>query len=102
MSPYMQMLTFGSLMASFAMGYAMENLGWKFYIINASYNILFFAAVFFLWPETKGMTLEEIAIKFDGPQAILFGNTVDDALGSEKSFDDKAKEANPTITPISN
>ena len=53
------------------MGYAMQNLGWKFYIINASYNIIFFITVFLLWPETKGLTLEEITLKFEGPAAVL-------------------------------
>jgi formate hydrogenlyase subunit 3/multisubunit Na+/H+ antiporter MnhD subunit len=62
-------------MASFAMGYAMQNLGWKFYIINASYNFIFLAAVFLLWPETKGLTLEEISVKFEGPSAVLYGGS---------------------------
>lgn len=53
-------------MASFAMSYAMANLGWKFYIINASYNIVFLVAAYFLFVETNGLTLEEITAKFEG------------------------------------
>lgn len=53
-------------MASFAMSYAMENLGWKFYIINASYDFIFLAAAYFLFVETNGLTLEEITAKFEG------------------------------------
>lgn len=82
-------------MASFAMGYAMQNLGWKFYIINASYNILFFAAVFFLWPETKGLTLEEITVKFEGPAAVLFGGNGAESPDG-KSEDLESKEATDT------
>ncbi|RDW67511.1 hypothetical protein BP6252_08907 [Coleophoma cylindrospora] len=52
------------LMASFAMSYGMANLGWKFYIVNASYDLLFLACVYFFWVETKGISLEEIALQF--------------------------------------
>ncbi|KAK9779784.1 putative Major facilitator superfamily (MFS) profile domain-containing protein [Seiridium cardinale] len=52
------------LMASFAMSYAMDNLGWKFYFINGSWNVVFLAIVYFTWVETRRMPLEEIAIKF--------------------------------------
>ncbi|KAI1372073.1 hexose transporter [Hypoxylon crocopeplum] len=46
--------------------YMFESLGWKTYIVNASWNILFFVWVFFFWVETKGKTLEEIDELFDG------------------------------------
>jgi hypothetical protein len=51
-------------MASFALSYAMANLGWKFYMINASWNIIFFVVVYFYWVETRGIPLEQIAMKF--------------------------------------
>lgn len=51
-------------MSTFAMSYAMDNLGWKFYMINASWNIVFLAIVYFTWVETRRMPLEEIALKF--------------------------------------
>ncbi len=57
-------------MASFAMSYAMDDLGWKFYFINASWNIIFFVVAYFLFIETNGVPLEEIALKFDGPTAL--------------------------------
>ena len=88
-------LTVASLVASFALGYAMQNLGWKFYIINASYNILFLAAVFFLWPETKGLTLEEITVKFEGPAAVLFAGSGSESLDG-KNEDVESKEAKVT------
>ncbi|KAH6720824.1 general substrate transporter [Leptodontidium sp. 2 PMI_412] len=61
------------LLASFALSYAMADLGWKFYMINASYNILFFVIIYFLWVETNGLTLEEIALKFEGEVALTAG-----------------------------
>ncbi|KAH9905252.1 general substrate transporter [Xylariomycetidae sp. FL2044] len=67
------------LVFSFAMSFAMDRLGWKFYIINASWNIVFAAIVYFLFPETKGLKLEEISVFFDGPEI------VDSALAGDAS-----------------
>ncbi|KAK8052963.1 hypothetical protein PG996_012264 [Apiospora saccharicola] len=49
------------------MSYAMEDLGWKFYFVNAAWDVLFGAVVYFTFPETKGLRLEEIAGLFEGP-----------------------------------
>jgi len=69
------------LMASFAMSYAMANLGWKFYIVNASYDILFFIAAYLLFVETNGIPLEEIALKFDGPVVLTASVVEEDSSG---------------------
>ncbi|KAF7543072.1 hypothetical protein G7Z17_g11041 [Cylindrodendrum hubeiense] len=55
------------LLASFCMAYAMADLGWKFYFINASWNLIFLVIAYFIFVETKGLTLEEISAKFEGP-----------------------------------
>ncbi|THZ42234.1 MFS general substrate transporter [Aureobasidium pullulans] len=60
------------LMASFAMSFAMSDLGWKFYLINASWDVMFLVFVFFLFVETKGFHLEEIAVKF-GDERVVEG-----------------------------
>ena len=57
-------LTALRLLASFAFSYAMDDLGWKFYMVNASYDVFFLAVVYFLWVETAGVPLEEIAMRF--------------------------------------
>jgi hypothetical protein len=57
-------------MASFTMNLAMERLFWKFYMINASWVILFFLTAYFFYPETKGLSLEAVATLFEGPQII--------------------------------
>jgi len=80
-------------MASFSMSYAMTNLGWKFYIINASYNILFFAAVYVLFVETKGISLEQISVLFDGPSAIA-ASSADVSVS-----DEEAKTASISVNP---
>lgn len=71
-----------SLLASFAMAYAMADLGWKFYFINASWNFVFLIIAYFTFVETKGLELEEINTRFEG-SAILDGVIEDTA--SQKS-----------------
>ncbi|KAH6989170.1 general substrate transporter [Ilyonectria sp. MPI-CAGE-AT-0026] len=74
------------LLASFCMAYAMADLGWKFYFINASWNLVFLIIAYFTFVETKGLSLEEISAKFEGP-GILEAVTEDSAsqeVGSEK------------------
>jgi prepilin signal peptidase PulO-like enzyme (type II secretory pathway) len=80
------------LLASFTMSYAMENLGWKFYFINASWNILFLAIVYFTWVETSRVPLEEIALRFGdiNPDTIVDAVSVEESLSVE--MDTKALE----------
>ncbi|EPS44242.1 hypothetical protein H072_1757 [Dactylellina haptotyla CBS 200.50] len=52
------------LAASFSLSFAMSDLGWKFYLMNASWNLVFAVLVYFFFIETKGLQLEEIAVKF--------------------------------------
>lgn len=59
------------MMASFALGFAMQNLGWKFYLINAAIDVLFFVVAYFLFVETAGLTLEEINRKFEGTTVVV-------------------------------
>jgi Na+/melibiose symporter-like transporter len=56
----------GGVIVAMCFPYMMNALGWKSYIANASWNILFIAFVYFYWVETKGLTLEEIDVLFDG------------------------------------
>jgi hypothetical protein len=58
------------LVFSFAMSFAMADLSWKFYFINGAWDIVFCALIYFFFVETKGLKLEEIAIKFEGPQIL--------------------------------
>jgi hypothetical protein len=75
-------------MASFSMSYAMSTLGWKFYIINASWNIVFFAVVYFTWVETRLVPLEQVALKFgDLDVNALDGQDVNPAVITEEKMD---------------
>ncbi|KAF2111252.1 general substrate transporter [Lophiotrema nucula] len=67
------------LMASFVMNFAMAKLNWKFYMINASWDVVFLLIVYFFYPETKGLSLEGIATFFEGPQLIEAALADDDS-----------------------
>lgn len=38
----------------------MNNIGWKFYVINAGYDVVFLIIVIVFWVETKRLSLKEI------------------------------------------
>lgn len=58
------------VLVSMAFPYLMESIGWKTYIVNASWNILVWVYIYFQWVETKGLTLEEVDALFDGQKAV--------------------------------
>lgn len=47
----------------------LENLQWRFYFVYIAILIVECLSIWFLFVETKGPTLEEIATLFDGDQA---------------------------------
>ncbi|TVY32146.1 Sugar transporter [Lachnellula subtilissima] len=55
-----------------------RNIGYRFYIIFAAFNLLFIPVVYFLYPETANRTLEDIDEYFDvdssHPTIIPFGD----------------------------
>ncbi|KAF2670699.1 putative hexose carrier protein [Microthyrium microscopicum] len=50
----------------FVMPIAINNIGWKTYIINGSWDIVILVIIAVYWVETKGKTLEEIDVIFEG------------------------------------
>lgn len=48
---------------------ALENIGWKYYIVFIVMLVAFGLTAFFFYPETKGHTLEQMAVLFDGDAA---------------------------------
>ncbi|KAF3024198.1 hypothetical protein G7054_g2719 [Neopestalotiopsis clavispora] len=58
------------VIAAFCNPIGIENIGWKYYIVFCCLLALFLPVVYFFFPETKGRSLEEIALIFDGEQAL--------------------------------
>lgn len=48
---------------------ALEAIGWKYYIVFIVLLVVYSILAWFFFPETKGYTLEEIAVVFDGDRA---------------------------------
>lgn len=50
----------------FIMPIGLTNIGWKMYMVNASWDIVIVGLIAYYWVETKGKTLEEIDAIFEG------------------------------------
>ncbi|KAH7398620.1 general substrate transporter [Phaeosphaeria sp. MPI-PUGE-AT-0046c] len=76
------------IVGSVANPVAMKALGWKYYILFCVIDALFFVAVWFLFPETKGKSLEEVAMVFekekDGP--LVDPEKVDAVLNEKEAY----------------
>ena len=59
------------IVAAFCNPIGMDNIGWKYYIVFCALLVVFLVVVWLLFPETRGHSLEEIAVIFDGKQAAL-------------------------------
>jgi hypothetical protein len=70
------------------MAYAMADLGWKFYFINAAWDFVFLIIAYFVFVETKGLKLEEIDAKFQGTVYIQ-GIIQEDVIAQHGRLDSK-------------
>ncbi|KAK5128525.1 hypothetical protein LTR85_003195 [Meristemomyces frigidus] len=72
-------------MACYAFGFvnqyttpiAIDNIGWRYYVANAAWNVPICAIIWFLFVETKGRSLEEVDELFDGcvhAEGVFVGN----------------------------
>lgn len=56
------------LFTTFAIPIGLESIGWKLYCVFVAWVVVEGVVVWWTFPETKGPTLEEIAVIFDGPR----------------------------------
>ncbi|KAF9698004.1 hypothetical protein EKO04_004535 [Ascochyta lentis] len=63
------------VLVTMAFPYMLQDIGWKTYIANASWNILFWLYIYFQWVETKDKTLEEIDCLFDSEKVLDLENS---------------------------
>lgn len=48
---------------------ALGKIGWKYYFVFIVVLIAFWLTVYFFYPETRGFSLEQMAVLFDGDDA---------------------------------
>lgn len=52
---------------------ALAAIGWKYYIVFVAVLFVIIITIYFFYPETKGHSLEEMAVIFDGENAAVTG-----------------------------
>lgn len=81
---------YGSLIiAAFANPIGLENIGWKYYIVFVVLLVIFFGITYFMFPETKGYSLEEIACVFDGDGELGPGDAHHEVSKHKKRFSEE-------------
>jgi hypothetical protein len=50
---------------------AIDGIGWKYYLVYIALLVVWLVITFFWYPETLGLSLEEITIRFDGATALF-------------------------------
>lgn len=71
----------GLIIGQFVNPVAMEKLGWRYYILFCCLNGILLVICWFMFPETRGRTLEQIAEVFDGKKETHEG--LDRKLGDD-------------------
>jgi sugar porter (SP) family MFS transporter len=77
------------IISQFVNPVALEKIAWKYYIVFCVLLAVFFVLVWFLFPETNGRTLEEIAEVFDGKKIPI--GKLDEERDEEDLGDKKAE-----------
>ncbi|BCS12334.1 sugar transporter [Aspergillus luchuensis] len=71
----------GMFFNTFVNPIALDAIGWRYYIVFIVVLVLFAVTAFFFYPETKGYSLEQVAVIFDGP--------VESEVDEEKRLEEK-------------
>ncbi|KAF4467470.1 MFS hexose [Fusarium albosuccineum] len=62
-------MNIASFIAQYINPVGLEALSWRWYIIQIVFNTCLIVLIYFTWVETHGLTLEEIAMVFDGKES---------------------------------
>lgn len=69
---------------------AIDGIGWKYYIVYIALLVAWLVITFLWYPETRGLSLEDIVVRFDGEGAILNGSGED--MDKNTHVEEKNKE----------
>ncbi|KAI0148544.1 putative hexose carrier protein [Xylariaceae sp. FL1272] len=81
-----------ALVFVYIMPIGLNNIGWKLYIINGSWDVIILILIAVYWVETKGKTLEEIDAVFEGRKHSSVPDVEDIRQGNENLDSDLIKE----------
>jgi MFS family permease len=70
---------------------ALEAIDWKYYFVFLAVLISMVVSVWFWYPETRGLTLENVAWIFDGEQAEVGVVSANEVLEGDKSDEEKKR-----------
>ncbi|KAH8180101.1 sugar transporter domain-containing protein [Sarocladium implicatum] len=72
---------------------ALDNIGWKYYIVYCVWILVEIATVYFLFPETHGRTLEELSFMFEGKDVQKkVEKNIEEVLHQVDDADEQVKE----------
>lgn len=77
---------------------ALESISWKYYIVYILVPAVFGITAFFYYPETKGYSLEQIALIFDGDRASALQPGQAFALATHLEGDGKGTSTKQEVT----
>ncbi|KAJ5361511.1 Major facilitator superfamily domain general substrate transporter [Penicillium brevicompactum] len=84
----------GMFFNTFVNPIALDAIAWRYYIVFIVVLMAFGVTAYFFYPETKGYSLEQIAVIFDGPNALVGGSP--DHKSSVEDCED-AKSGSSTV-----
>jgi MFS family permease len=68
---------------------ALDAVGWKYYIVFICALVVWLGVFYFAYPETRGLSLEEVSQVFDGKEALDRTYDVKDAVMAEANHKEK-------------
>lgn len=91
-----------SVYNSFANPVAMKAITWKYYLVWVVVIAVHLVVMFFFFPETKGLGLEEVAVVFDGPDALSAGNNAMNLKAHDWDMKEPVTETAETAGKVNN
>ncbi|KIX04834.1 uncharacterized protein Z518_05705 [Rhinocladiella mackenziei CBS 650.93] len=81
---------------------AFSAIGWKYYMVFVAVTVPAVIAIWKLFPETKGLTLEEIGQKFNDPVSLTFEDAAARNLETSERIDKMGQDSANTCMSSSN